>query len=636
MKIKQLILENDDLFESAKNAAISMTVTYGKTLNLLHTQLWHKDQLKANGTGFTISVDSYDDSTSTIDTSLIPQRVNFVDYEFTYNSRQVKPIKYWNIKSPSKIKYYKDDLMALGLNQLFIGQNPNVQYSGDPSDGIYHDTCQIKPKAVEEDFVTSHDMTGWYILSSEYDVEIGNTTIYYENTIQEYEYAPEGNQIVDSISLEDIYRYITTENNYNTLSQLTSRVIYTLEGSNINVRTITYDPENGNILSDTNYDTDTSSYTIPDAGTTESVYLDENNQEQTYTQQTITTVSSFIDTQLVTYLNGFIVETINLNISQTAASFLTIDYVNLTADHGYTQYYQVDFSQLGTVVHTETDIPYTIPTLNSSGGWDSINYQLSLGDETSNIYIFNDGTCIQIHPPYTYAIANGDDMNYTYVNEPAKVMYLPLCYQDDGSLVQNKWDFIDKWDNQYELYVHESNYWYIGAMPVFAFVLSYFLPMLMGYSGSAAALLQVGGTMASLGSTFGIKALQIIGLLISMYGAIQGTVKDKIAEQAILDTAGTATGQQANQFAAMQIAEMSFDEIIAMYFSTGGINSLGQVALSAVDIYNISTMESIKEIKEKETAEEEKSIFGVSDEEDDIPGNDYINKIMKIGDISSF
>ncbi len=632
MKIKKLIVSNDDLIGSVEEAAIALSLSYNKTLTLLHKQLWHKDQLKAAGSGFTISVNSYDDSTDIINLIDIPDRINFVNYQFNFNNRPVKPIKYWDIKSPSKVKYYKDDLMALGLNQLFIGQNPKSQYDGDPSNGIYHDTCQIKPKAVEEDFVTTYDMTGWYVLSSFYDAEIGNTTIYYENTIQEYEYSPEGNQIVDSVSLEDVYRYVTTENNYNTLSQLISRVTYTLDGDNINVRTITYDPDTSVVQSDTNYDTDTSSYTIPDDIVFESTYLDENNQEQTYIQQTIVTVSLFIDTQLVTYLNGSIVETINLNISQTAASLLTIDYVNLTLDHNYVQYYKVDFSQLGTVVHTESDVPYTMPTLDTSGGWGSVIYQLSLGDETSNIYIFNDGTCIQIHPPYKYGYASGDGGIDTYVNVPAKVMYLPLCYQDDGKLVQNKWDFIDQFNDQFELYIHEDNYWYIGVIPVVSFVLATFLPMIFAEFGlvatAAVPMLQLGGLLGNFGSVTGIKAFSIAGTLVSFYGGILNQTNGKLIQNFINQG---FTPAAAKTIADDMVLNMSFGEVFKNYISNFGLSNLISIGSTINGIDTMLSNQSNSIDSETAQTAEEKS-FGYIEESENV-GMTYIQKVMNISKI---
>ena len=51
----------------------------------------------------------------------------------------------YNIKSPSKMPYDRNDYNNLGLNQYFAGQSPYQYYIGDPGDdnGIYHDKSEI-------------------------------------------------------------------------------------------------------------------------------------------------------------------------------------------------------------------------------------------------------------------------------------------------------------------------------------------------------------------------------------------------------------------------------------------------------------------------------------------------------------
>ncbi len=618
MNLKQLVIKNDDIIGSVKNSIISLTISYNKTYELLHKQLWHKDQLKASGTGYTISVSSYDDSTSTIDPSLIPQRVNFLDYSFTYNSRPVKVINFWNIKSPSQVKYYKDDLMALGLNQLFANQNPNAQYSGDPSDGIYHDTCLIRPKAVNDEALTTHDMTGWYIVSSIYDSETGNTTVYYEDTINEYEYSIYANQLVDNVVKEKVYQYTTIENNYNTLSQLTSRVVYTLLGTNINVRTITYDPELGTVLSDTNYDTDTSSYTIPEDGTTESTYLDENSQEQTYTQQTISTTSTYVGTNIVSYLAGNVVNSEPLALSEEASNALTITYTNLSQFHNVQRYYRLDLTEFGAIEHEEEGVPYLAPTLDVSTGFVGIQIQKNLAKQTTDIFIFTNGVAIEVQPPYTYSYTNGDDENYTYVDVPAKLVYLPLCYTDNGDLVQNRFDFIDSWDNQYELYVDEDGYWYQTAFKMVIFFISIYFG---GFFGA----------VSTLGGYSGSKVFQIIGLAGSFYNLFTSSVQENLTNEFIKQG---FTEQGAKEIAKDMVMNMGFKEMFTTYVSTAGLGNLIELANSVFGVQSLIDSQTMSS-EEIQQIQDEQSIRARYEENED-PSTTYVNKIMKIGNIKIF
>lgn len=53
----------------------------------------------------------------------------------------------YNIKSSSTAPYNRENYNDLGLNQLFVGQDPYKPYQGDPNskNGIYHDNCMITP-----------------------------------------------------------------------------------------------------------------------------------------------------------------------------------------------------------------------------------------------------------------------------------------------------------------------------------------------------------------------------------------------------------------------------------------------------------------------------------------------------------
>ena len=116
MKHLQLQLNTDHILPSFEDSLFWSVVAYAKTYELLHMQLWRK------------------------------KRIGLTDKTVTIDGRQYGVIKHWDIKSPSRNPYNRDNVNDLGLNQLFMGQDPREPYKGDPKDGIYHDHCYIIPK----------------------------------------------------------------------------------------------------------------------------------------------------------------------------------------------------------------------------------------------------------------------------------------------------------------------------------------------------------------------------------------------------------------------------------------------------------------------------------------------------------
>lgn len=199
MKNLKLKINSRNIRESTRLSIFWSVVAYSKLYELIHKQLWRKG------------------------------RVYTEDYTVTVNNRPAKPIKIWNIKSPSTAPYERDDFNNLGLNQLFMGQDPYKPYEGDPKDGIYHDDCYIQPKNIyklpnlnlwgksflgkeeEEESDLLKDipieipMSGW---SWNTDV-LGNST-----KINEYD--DWGNKLVESVVKEtgddEIYALITYTN----------------------------------------------------------------------------------------------------------------------------------------------------------------------------------------------------------------------------------------------------------------------------------------------------------------------------------------------------------------------------------------------------------------------------------------
>lgn len=121
--------------EQARDILPKRTAAYRKTTELVHTQLVRKgraeffdtENLKKSNLSF-LNNPNY--------------RGELFDHPI-YG--KVYTTGRYNIKSPSKMPYDRNDYNNLGLNQYFAGQSPYQYYIGDPGgdNGIYHDKSEI-------------------------------------------------------------------------------------------------------------------------------------------------------------------------------------------------------------------------------------------------------------------------------------------------------------------------------------------------------------------------------------------------------------------------------------------------------------------------------------------------------------
>lgn len=117
--------------------ATARTMAYRKTTELVHTQLVRKG--RAHYFDTKIKDISKNDLPHLINPNYRGEIFNHPTYGKVYTTGR------YNIKSPSKMPYDRNDYNNLGLNQYFVGQSPYQPYIGDPGDdnGIYHDKSEI-------------------------------------------------------------------------------------------------------------------------------------------------------------------------------------------------------------------------------------------------------------------------------------------------------------------------------------------------------------------------------------------------------------------------------------------------------------------------------------------------------------
>ena len=121
--------------EQARDILPKRTAAYRKTTELLHSQLVRKGRAEFFDT----------ENLKKSDLSFLTNpnyRGELFDHPI-YG--KVYTTGRYNIKSPSKMPYDRNDYNNLGLNQYFAGQSPYQYYIGDPGgdNGIYHDKSEI-------------------------------------------------------------------------------------------------------------------------------------------------------------------------------------------------------------------------------------------------------------------------------------------------------------------------------------------------------------------------------------------------------------------------------------------------------------------------------------------------------------
>lgn len=472
MKIKALIIKNDNLEVSFKTAVISTLIGYGKMYELLHKQLWRKG------------------------------RYDLVPYTLTVNGRPARAIMSYNIKSGSTNPYNRDSFYDLGLNQLFVGQNPNSPYQGNPgsSSGIYHDICEIRPKGTEPVNSVKSQM-GWHIN--------GNGTW--------YQYDSFGLSLISDVSSP----YQVSGNTIDWFTKIT----YT-HGTTTVIKLVDYVDANGVV--------------ITPAGSLITEYIDfTNTTDPRFTSQP--KVGGIPD---MVPIHGSIVTDINVPAPIIIPDALK---ANLQLD-------------------TATAVP--------------------ISSLSSRVIIYADGTCIQYNAPIKWGYSDGGIITNANYIDNGYMMYLPLVYLDDGNLVQNRIDFVDNWDSQFKLNIHENGYWYDTVIQIVEIIvviaITIYAGISVGMSPEMLGLSVFGSLVGTLGGFAGDKNMQILGSLLSLTSTIETGGSKEIAKQALAEHLPTLTAKQILQ-------NTSFVDLFKSYISASGLKNLLSIGFSAYNIYNTAT-----------------------------------------------
>ena len=472
MKIKSLGVKNSDVYGSFQEAVISTLIGYGKMYELLHKQLYRKG------------------------------RISYAGDPFILNNKEVRAIKLWNIKSPSKNAYDRTSYNNLGLNQFFMGQSPYDVYDGDLGDGIYHDDCYITYKETRM-LTNCYDRYGWFIEEHGY-------------WIKEDEW---GKTIVSDVTIE--------ENTY---------IVTTPEGS-------TQYPLN-------------------------KIYFESGDD-------------SYKAYPTLKYVNFS-------NHSNSSGIWLSqyFKIPDMETEHGKIIYFEEAYrrrkiSPFGTRV-------------------------------ASKICIYEDGLALEYFLPVAIVREGGDDSSTSYTHYNGGYFTLPLLYTSTGDLVQNRVDFLDMWDDQFELYVHEDDYWYTPIIKIVVLIIL----MIVAYFTGGSGLAIMAGFISGLGVISGDAVFSVIGTALSLGVSFYMNAKGAVAKEAMAKGLSERT---ANQLA----TEAGLSELFSAFISNVGLMNLADIGSSLFSIYTVATT---KEITTDSTEIEEKKLRVYAYNEDE----KYSDKVMDL------
>jgi len=265
----------------------------------------------------------------------------------------------------------------------------------------------------------------------------------------------------------------------------------------------------------------------------------------------------------------------------------------------------------GSLVHEETTSIRVMPRGWTGGVWDFIATEAE-----ALIRVYTDGTAIEITSALQYTSTH--DGTDTLYNVPGTLAYLPLVYLDTGDLVQNRVDFIENWDAEFELYVHEDSYWYTPIIQIVIIVVMMVVSLVStGWLSHTAltvgkeAMALMAGFISGIGAVSGNKMMQMFGALLSF--ATTTWI------EAANETYVKAMEQGFSSRTAMQItSEASFGTLFAEYVSNIGLSNLASIGSSVFGMYGILVApEEAGNIPSDEIDEDKGMTITVANSDDD-------------------
>lgn len=196
------------------------------------------------------------------------------------------------------------------------------------------------------------------------------------------------------------------------------------------------------------------------------------------------------------------------------------------------------------------------------------------------IRTYEDGTVVEFTP-----LGAGDSETGSYYYPTYRI--LPMMYTDTGDLTMDRVEFIDKWDDYFELIVAEDSEWWSGLIkPISIIVAAVIIYFSWGtLSPISKAIVVVGYLVYAVGVLSNNTNMMLIGGIlmagVSLYTAFESFTTTSAVTSAQLSTMGT--GQA--------LTGTAFSETFTGYASAAGMENL--LVMPTVESYTSLTLEGL-------------------------------------------
>lgn len=221
-------------------------------------------------------------------------------------------------------------------------------------------------------------------------------------------------------------------------------------------------------------------------------------------------------------------------------------------------------------------------TIANNNPWSAIRNNPDLPRD-GKMMIFRNGVVLE------YVPWNRDNYGDYCAEIPAHYKVLVMVYTDTGDLVMSRAEFIEKWNDYFELIVHEDSEWWESFLtPVMAIVTiviaAYTGLAFGGWQTFAGAATFIGGGVTAFGILSGSKELMLAGAIIGVTAVVSGIAQAgaQAAAQAGAPTGASIGTATANELLVGAPAGQLFD-----YFVSGaGLGNLLSVGSNVLKVFS--------------------------------------------------
>ena len=229
------------------------------------------------------------------------------------------------------------------------------------------------------------------------------------------------------------------------------------------------------------------------------------------------------------------------------------------------------------------------------------------------IRVYADGTVLEYVP---LAVDNmGDGM---YYDVPAHYKILPMMYTDSGDLAMDRVEFVEKWNDYFELIVHEDSEWWQSFVKPIAAIISLAIAINTGlYFGVDTLMFNVavaGGITSAIGILSDNTTLSLIGGVLIGYVGLEKMLTDGYMQS--LMQSGVFPDR-----AEILLSNASFTDLFKGFISNAGLENWANIGSNAFSLYNQAQTIGTESVVSVESVAEESGIRATvrnEDEEDEV------------------